>query len=157
MIILREREMKHDVSNNKRIKSFRVKRKEPSSGKKRNRSKRNQIAPSTHRRARRRRRHRPDHHHQHRYSFSEQQTQRRGEGFRSSAVVARCPSSLLISVLFCFFFRVCFASFFCGAALWENQVKKQANLLKQTPQNKAETTIHTRKRERERERERVEE
>ena len=30
MIILREREMKHDVSNNKRIKSFRVKRKEPS-------------------------------------------------------------------------------------------------------------------------------
>ena len=49
---------------------------------------------------------------------------------------------------------MCFASFFCGAALWENQVKKQANLLKQTPQNKAETTIHTRKRERERERER---
>ena len=30
MITLREREMKHDVSNNKRIKSFRVKRKEPS-------------------------------------------------------------------------------------------------------------------------------
>ena len=49
---------------------------------------------------------------------------------------------------------MCFESFFCGAALWENQVKKKANLLKQTPQNKAETTIHTRKRERERERER---
>jgi len=39
MITLREREMKRDVSNNKRITSFRVKIQEPSSGKKRNRSK----------------------------------------------------------------------------------------------------------------------
>lgn len=47
---------------------------------------------------------------------------------------------------------MCFESFFVGLLFGKNHVKKQANLLKQTPQNKAENTINTKKRERERER-----
>ena len=61
-------------------------------------------------------------------------------------------SSNLCFVLF-FLSRV-FRVVFCGAASWENRVKKRAHLLKQTPQNKAETTI---KYEEKRERVRVEE
>jgi hypothetical protein len=53
-----------------------------------------------------------------------------------------------------FFLSRVFRVVFCGAASWENRVKKRAHLLKQTPQNKAETTI---KYEEKRERERVEE
>jgi hypothetical protein len=56
-----------------------------------------------------------------------------------------------------FFLSFCvFRVVFCGAASWENRVKKRAHLLKQTPQNKAETTIKYEEK-RERERERVEE
>ena len=51
-----------------------------------------------------------------------------------------------------FFLSRVFRVVFCGAASWENRVKKRAHLLKQTPQNKAETTIkYEEKRERERE------
>ena len=45
--------------------------------------------------------------------------------------------------------------FFVGLPFWKNHVKKRANLLIQTPQNKAENTINTKKRERERESRRV--
>ena len=49
-----------------------------------------------------------------------------------------------------FFLSRVFCVVFCEAATWENRVKKRAHLLKQTPQNKAETTIkYEEKRERE--------
>ena len=49
---------------------------------------------------------------------------------------------------------MCFESFFVGLLRGKIELKKRAHLLKQTPQNKAETTI---KYEEKRERERVEE
>ena len=153
MIILREREMKRDVSNNKRIKSFRVKIQEPSSGKKRNRSK--SVIKS------------------HLQLIDERgdgddivwttttttaihfQSSRRGDKGRDFAHRrwSRGVRHLCNLCFVLFFLSFCvFRVVFCGAASWENRVKKRANLLKQTPQNKAENTINTKKRERERER-----
>ena len=155
MIILREREMKRDVSNNKRITSFRVKIQEPSSGKKRNRSK--SVIKS------------------HLQLIDERgdgddivwttttttaihfQSSRRGDKGRDFAHRrwSRGVRHLCNLCFVLFFLSFCvFRVVFCGAASWENRVKKRANLLKQTPQNKAETTI---KYEEKRERERVEE
>ena len=152
MIILREREMKRDVSNNKRITSFRVKIQEPSSGKKRNRSK--SVIKS------------------HLQLIDERgdgddivwttttttaihfQSSRRRDGGRDFAHRrwSRGVRHLCNLCFVLFFLSRVFRVVFCGAASWENRVKKRAHLLKQTPQNKAETTIRTRKRERERER-----
>jgi len=152
MITLREREMKRDVSNNKRITSFRVKIQEPSSGKKRNRSK--SVIKS------------------HLQLIDERgdgddivrtttaihfQSSRRGDGGRDFAHRrwSRGVRHLCNLCFVLFFLSFCvFRVVFCGAASWENRVKKRAHLLKQTPQNKAETAI---KYEEKRERERVEE
>ena len=155
MIILREREMKRDVSNNKRITSFRVKIQEPSSGKKRNRSK--SVIKS------------------HLQLIDERgdgddivwtttttttaihfQSSRRRDGGRDFAHRrwSRGVRHLCNLCFVLFFLSRVFRVVFCGAASWENRVKKRAHLLKQTPQNKAETTI---KYEEKRERERVEE
>lgn len=150
MITLREREMKRDVSNNKRITSFRVKIQEPSSGKKRNRSK--SVIKS------------------HLQLIDERgdgddivrtttaihfQSSRRGDGGRDFAHRrwSRGVRHLCNLCFVLFFLSFCvFRVVFCGAASWENRVKKRAHLLKQTPQNKAETAIkYEEKRERERE------
>ena len=144
--------MKRDVSNNKRIASFRVKIREPSSGKKRNRSK--SVIKS------------------HLQLIDERgdgddivrtttaihfQSSRRGDGGRDFAHRrwSRGVRHLCNLCFVLFFLSFCvFRVVFCGAASWENRVKKRAHLLKQTPQNKAETAI---KYEEKRERERVEE
>ena len=69
-------------------------------------------------------------------------------GGRAVSVISSNLCFVLFFLSFCVFRVV-----FCGAASWEIRVKKRANLLKQTPQNKAETTIkYEEKRERERER-----
>ena len=68
-------------------------------------------------------------------------------GGRAVSVISSNLCFVLFFLSFCVFRVV-----FCGAASWENRVKKRAHLLKQTPQNKAETTIkYEEKRERERE------
>lgn len=145
--------MKRDVSNNKRITSFRVKIQEPSSGKKRNRSK--SVIKS------------------HLQLIDERgdgddivrtttaihfQSSRRRDGrdfaHRRWSRGVRHLCNLCFVLFFLSFCVFCVGVVFCGAASWENRVKKRAHLLKQTPQNKAETAI---KYEEKRERERVEE
>ena len=128
--------MKRDVSNNKRITSFRVKIQEPSSGKKRNRSK--SVIKS------------------HLQLIDERgdgddivwtttttttaihfQSSRRRDGGRDFAH-RRWSRGVrhLCNLCFVLFFlsRRVFRVVFCGAASWENRVKKRAHLLKQTPQ-----------------------
>ena len=72
-------------------------------------------------------------------------------GGRAVSVIS---SNLCFVLFFLSFCVLCVGVVFCGAASWEIRVKKRAHLLKQTPQNKAETAI---KYEEKRERERVEE
>ena len=150
MITLREREMKHDVSNNKRIKSFRVKRKEPSGKKETDqrvikshlqlideRGDGDDIVWTTTTN-----------------TATHSQSSRRRDGGRDFAHRrwSRGVRHLCNLCFVLFFLSRVFRVVFCGAASWENRVKKRAHLLKQTPQNKAETTIkYEEKRERERE------